>query len=404
MDFNLNDFLRAVANSLDSVETDIFGVATNHSKRVAYISVKIASEFGLKNEEVFDLASLAIMHDNGASMKILHDNLLGTAKERQVIMESKQEHCSLGDDNLKTFPFLTNPQNIIKFHHEKFDGSGFFGIARNEIPLLAQIISLSDTLDLKFDLRNAVKKEEVITFVREYRNIYFSPLLSDLFVKISERLSFWEGLSDENIDGSLSKIIPVFSKNLSYSEIHSITETLSKIIDAKSKYTQLHSVGVSKKTGRMSEYYQIDAITRMKLLIAADLHDLGKLEVSNAVIDKPGKLTCEEYEEVKKHPQLTRTCLQNISGFEDISRWAGNHHERLDGSGYPDGLYGEALDFNSRLLACVDVYQALREKRPYRKSMDHKMAAKTLSNMAKAGKLDHKIVDDINSVFSSIMV
>ena len=101
MNFNLNEFLGAVANALDTIEIKIFGMPTNHSKRIAYISVKIARELRLTNEEIFDLASLAIMHDNGASMKILHDKLLGTTKEKINVMESRKGHCIIGEDNLK---------------------------------------------------------------------------------------------------------------------------------------------------------------------------------------------------------------------------------------------------------------------------------------------------------------
>src|SRR5665647_3605290 len=126
------------------------------------------------------------MHDNGPSMKLLHDKLLGTTKEKINVMESRKEHCSIGEDNLKNFPFLTNPQNIIRYHHEKYDGSGFFGLTKDKIPLMAQIIALSDTLDLAFDLRNVIHRDIICTFVDVYRNTFFAPLLSDGFLKIAE--------------------------------------------------------------------------------------------------------------------------------------------------------------------------------------------------------------------------
>jgi len=401
-DFNLNEFLRAVANALDTIEINIFGMPTNHSKRISYISVKIAHELRLTNEEIFDLASLALLHDNGASMKILHDKLLGTTKEKINVMESRKGHCIEGENNLKEFPFLTNPQNIIKYHHEKYDGSGFFGLSKDEIPFLAQIIALPDTLDLVFDLRNGLNKEIITAFVREHRNTFFSPLLSDVFLKIAERNEFWEALSDENIDDCLEKVIPIFSHELNYNEIRTITKTFSNIIDAQSEYTQKHSSGLSEKLEKMAEFYKMDTMMTLKLLIATDLHDLGKLVISCDLLDKPGKLSEEEFEEIKKHPKITKVCLQDISGFEDIAKWASNHHEKLDGSGYPEGLIAKDLDFNSRLIACLDIYQALREDRPYRKSMDHNKAMEILNSMVEAGQLDHTIVDDINSVFLNL--
>jgi HD-GYP domain-containing protein (c-di-GMP phosphodiesterase class II) len=248
-------------------------------------------------------------------------------------------------------------------------------------------------------LRN-LSKEIINTFVYEHRNTFSPPVLSDVFLKIADHDDFWEGLADQNIDYSLEKVIPIFSNELNYSEIRTITKTLSKIIDAKSEYIQTHSSGLSARLEKMAEFYNLDPIVTLKLLIATDLHDLGKLAVSNKILDKPGKLTPEEFDEMKKHPMITRLSLQKINGFEEITTWASNHHEKLDGSGYPDGLTAPDLDFNSRLITCLDIYQALCEERPYRRSMDHNEAMGILKSMVEVGQLDPIIVDDINSVFS----
>ena len=401
MDFNLNELLRAIANTLDTVEIDIFGMPTNHSKRIAYLSVSIARELHLRDEEIFDLASLAIMHDNGASLKILHDNLSGTAKEKMGIMESRKEHCIIGDDNLKDFPFFTSPVNVILYHHEKYDGSGFFGRTAQEIPLFAQIIALADTLDLTFDLREGPQtKGKKEAFVHDHRNAFFSPVVANAFLKVSEHTELWHGLKDTNIDFSLRKAVPRFSNAMNYEDIRQLTKTLSRIIDAKSKYTHEHSAGLSVKIAIMADYYHIDSTTTHKLLIASDLHDLGKLIISNDILDRPGRLTEEEYNSIKRHPAIAKSCLENISGFEDIARWVGNHHEKLNGSGYPNGLFAKDLDFYSRLLTSLDVYQALTEERPYRSSMDHRNAIGVMQKMVDLGELDPQIVRDINSVFN----
>ena len=151
----------------------------------------------------------------------------------------------------------------------------------------------------------------------------------------------------------------------------------------------------------MAKYYCFDTTTKYKLLIATDLHDIGKLAISNKILDKSGPLTYLEYEEIKKHPIISKHCLKGLNGFEEIATWIGNHHEKLDGSGYPENLTGNSLDFNSRLIACLDIYQALREKRPYRKAMSHLDTIKILFEMVNTGKLDGKIVEDIDFVFCS---
>ncbi|MFZ5967437.1 MAG: HD-GYP domain-containing protein [Bacillota bacterium] len=402
--FNLNDFLRAVSNTLDVIEADIFGVSSNHSKRIAYISLMIANELNLTGHEIFDLVSLSILHDNGASLKVLHDRLRGSAKEKLDMLESMQEHCLIGEENVTVYPFLTHPKDVIKYHHERYDGSGFFNLSGEAIPLMAQIISFSDTLDLHFDLKNIHKedklKDNVINFVCQQQNKYFSPVLVNAFLEIVPLDNFWIGLSDASIDDVLITYTPSYNMDFTYAEIHDITKTFSRIIDAKSQFTQQHSSGLAEKLERMALFYDFAEEVTLKLLIAADLHDLGKLAIKNEILDKPGRLSKEEFEEIKKHAAYTRTCLQEIRGFEDITEWACNHHERLNGSGYPRGLSGNQIDFYSRLVACLDIYQALTEVRPYRSSVSHKDAMVVLNGMAEDKLIDAKIVADIAHVFS----
>jgi response regulator RpfG family c-di-GMP phosphodiesterase len=182
MVFDINEFLEAVSNVLDVIETDIFGVSTNHSRRIAYFSNRLANALGLSPDMQYDLVALSILHDNGASLKILHDNLLGSAKSKQNLVESRQEHCTIGEQNVSSFPFLTTPENIILYHHEKFDGSGFFGRSGREIPLMSQLINLADTLDLNFDLKNAYNRksdqDEIIEFIKVQSGKGFDPELA----------------------------------------------------------------------------------------------------------------------------------------------------------------------------------------------------------------------------------
>jgi HD-GYP domain-containing protein (c-di-GMP phosphodiesterase class II) len=399
MIFDINEFLEAISNVLDVIETDIFGVPTNHSKRLACITNRLACVMSFSTEMQYDLAALSILHDNGASLKILHDNLLGNAKAKQNIIESSREHCRIGEDNINSFPFLTSPHNIILYHHEKFDGSGFFGLKGYNIPLMSQLINLADTLDLKFDLGNVYKKgghyEEIRVFIKDHAGTQFAPDLTEIALEVISENELWANLSDEKIDEALKLAVPSHKREMSYQEIHDITKIFSHIIDAKSKFTMKHSSELTKLMSRMAKFYNIAGDEFWKLIIASDLHDLGKLGISNSILDKPGSLTDEEFGIIKEHPVTAKQNLEKVQGFGEISEWAYNHHEKLNGTGYPRGLGAGELDFNSRLLACLDIYQALGEIRPYREAMTHEESIKIMRHMVDDGLIDAEITEDI---------
>lgn len=401
MVFDINEFLEAVSNVLDVIETDIFGVSTNHSRRIAYFSNRLAHALSLSTDMQYDLVALSILHDNGASLKILHDNLLGSAKYKQNLVESRKEHCTIGEQNVSSFPFLTAPENIILYHHEKFDGSGFFGHKGREIPLMSQLINLADTLDLKFDLKNVYNnksdQDEIIEFIKEESGKGFEPKLAEIAVQTISRNEFWEHLSDDHIYDVLKQITPPYKREMNYEEIRDITKIFSHIIDAKSEFTMMHSSELADRMSRMAQFYGIDGDEYWKLMIAADLHDLGKLGISNLILDKPGQLTEAEFSVIKEHPVTAKKSLEQVQGFDEISEWAYNHHEKLNGKGYPRGLQVDELDFNSRLLACLDIYQALGEKRPYRNAMSHEDSITILRQMAQDGLIDPEITEDIVS-------
>lgn len=398
---NLNEFLISISYMLDFIELDIFGLATNHSKRVALISMKMAEKLGMSKEEVFDIVALAILHDNGASEKILKSKTEADIdKSKRSLTESVKEHCTIGETNIKGFPFLSEEKDIIKYHHEHFDGSGFYGLKTNEIPLMSQIIRLADAIEINFIKIQEADKEKIEEFLSENTNKMFAPNITDTFREISKHASFWLDIKDDFIDYALNKNFPDFTVDLELSKIREITKTISKIIDCKSKFTQAHSLGLSEKIAVMGKYYKKPKEEILKLRIAADLHDVGKLVISNSILDKPGALNDAEFNNVKQHPYYTRIALRAIRGFEDITEWASNHHEKINGLGYPFGKSGDELDFNSQLMTCLDIYQALTEERPYRAPMSYDKAIAVLTQLANKGELNKSIVEAIQKVFS----
>lgn len=125
------------------------------------------------------------------------------------------------------------------------------------------------------------------------------------------------------------------------------------------------------------------------------MHDLGVIGVSNAVWDQPGLLGGADRERVRTHPYLTERTLARSPGLASLGQLAAMHHERLDGSGYPAGLMGDAIPQPARVLAAADVYHALREPRPHREALPAKETAEVLQGEARAGRLDGEAVSAV---------
>lgn len=398
--FNLNEFLTSVSFTLDFVEMDILGMTSNHGKRTAYISIKIAEQLNMNTDELKDISALAILHDNGISYSGLDDNLSNMDSQSIDILEKNKWHCIIGEKNIITYPFNTDVTNVIKYHHERYNGTGFFKLKGNEIPLMSQIIAFADRIESKFDIKNNQlnMQKDVSSFAQSKKEKDFSPKIINAFLRVTENNDFWMELKDPCIATVLKESLPDNTLDLTLDQIHEITKVLSEIIDSKSQYTRRHSKDLSIKAGIMSDFYKYKPDEKMKLIIAADLHDIGKLAVPNSILDSPNKLSDSEFQLVKKHPYYTRVVLEQIKGFEEITNWAANHHEKLNGMGYPYGLTAKDLDFNSRLMGCLDIYEALTEDRPYRKSLTHKEAMDILYSMSENGFVDESITKDIDKV------
>lgn len=404
MTLSLNKFLFSISFALDLAETEIKCTSAKHSKRVAYICLKMSNLIGLDDKEKFDLCSYSLLHDNGLieSYCNFSNEYEKDEAENYFNMVNFSEHCVIGENNIKDFPFLTSQKDIILYHHENFDGSGLFGKKGSEIPILSQLISFADILDTTFDLTiiDYDKKEEINKFVFENEEKLFSKEIVTAYEKLSHSLLFWGDLEYFDEVNPLEDILPDFSMEISLEDFLGITKIFSKIIDGKSKFTAKHSKDLEEKSLKLVEYFNLDEETKLKIQIASNLHDIGKLGTPNSILDKDGSLNNSELFEIKKHAYLTHSILSKIDNFSDITKWASAHHERLDGSGYPFGLTSDELGLEERIVSCLDFYQALVEDRPYRKSFTHNDAVSLLRKNLTDLEIDGNIIDAIDIVFA----
>jgi HD-GYP domain-containing protein (c-di-GMP phosphodiesterase class II) len=180
--------------------------------------------------------------------------------------------------------------------------------------------------------------------------------------------------------------------NLGFHELRNLVRVFSRIVDAKSTFTHEHSEGVASLARYLGESFELPERTCEMLELAGLLHDLGKLRVPDELLEKNGKLTQLEYANVQRHSFDTYSILNKIHGLEEISLWAGQHHERIDGSGYPYHRSAEEISFESRIVAAADVFQALAQTRPYRGALSPSEIVTILEDEVARGKLDPRVV------------
>jgi len=150
--------------------------------------------------------------------------------------------------------------------------------------------------------------------------------------------------------------------------VNSIT-ALANALEAKDNYTSGHSIGVTKLAVALAEEFHMSDDEIEKIRLAGLLHDIGKIGVKEAILNKPGKLTEEEYQHVKAHCDVGVHILDPVVEDGEILMLVRHHHERYDGAGYPRGLRGDKIPLGARIMAVADAYNAMISERPYRKAL-----------------------------------
>ena len=396
-----NDLIYSISYALDYVERDLVTVSTHHSQRVALISASMGRAIGYPNDYLLNLAVCAALHDNALTEYGQRAALSGDAVTPDSFENDLAGHCTMGEKNISSLAFYSTVKGAILYHHERADGLGPFGLTTPDVPIFARLIHLADNVDAQFDLSEMSEGKylKVREYVKSGTGTLFDKGTASAFLgafSSPEKLY----LRTDTLNDRLRSELPEEKSQYSPASLIVLAGIFSKIIDCKSPFTSRHSGGIAEKAGRIGEYYGWDADTQAKLYLAGALHDVGKLMVKSDILEKPGKLTDEEYRAIQDHAYGSYLVLSSIRGMEDISHWAYMHHEKLDGSGYPFGINAEALGEKERLLQCLDIYQAMREERPYKSALDHESAMQELTAMVRQGKLDGHIVRDIGICFA----
>ena len=399
--------LGACSYALDCIEAELVNVSNKHGKRVAYMSVCMANYWNVESDALQDLAICALLHDNALTQYITEEVQKNPSIDiRDDSLNKKTNlHCIYGEKNIAKIPFKTNVSKVILYHHEQADGRGPFRKVWQETPLFARIIHLADIIDAiansaeftqgKWDICcEFLEKQKGKLFDDECVEAFFETVSKDTFISFA----------DGTFESKLWEIVPRKKQIFDWNTCKNIAGFFASIVDYKSPFTSKHSIGVAEKAAQYARYIGYDVLDIEKMYLAGALHDIGKMMVGNEILEKPDKLTDEEFDKMKNHAGYTYLILSQVDDFEEIRDWAALHHEKLNGKGYPFGKTADELNEQERIMACVDIYQALTEERPYKKGMSHEKACDILDDMAKKGFVDADVSHKMRDCFSLVSV
>ena len=297
----------------------------------------------------------------GASIGRRVAALQGIRDEGEVTRKLMEARCDRGAEIARMLYLSESTASAIRSLDEHWDGRGQpDGLAGEDIPLLARILCLAQTAEI-FHAAGGVGAARRVA--RRRRGRWFDPALVDAFMAVCRDRAFWASLESPDVSHWEPADLVLRADD---ARIDRIAEAFARVIDAKSPFTASHSVRVAEIAVGIGGVLGFDAVVLRDLRRAGLLHDIGKLAISNLILDKPGKLTDDEFATIKEHPAYSLRILERAPIFASIADLAANHHERIDGTGYPRQLDGAVLDMPVRALAVADVYEALTADRPYR--------------------------------------
>jgi HD-GYP domain-containing protein (c-di-GMP phosphodiesterase class II) len=415
----LSELMGALSHALDITE----GQPEGHCVRCCWIGMHIGQKLNLPDEQLWELYYTLLLKDLGCSSNasricelyltddlafkrdfkwvdgslpqvlrfvLRHTGPASGLKDRlkalggiltngdDIAQELIQTRCTRGADIARQLRFSEGVAQGIHSLDEHWDGDGRpEGLAGNAIPLYARIALLAQVVDIvNCSDGQAAATKEVVT----RRGKWFDPDLIEAFLAVASAQAFWTTLNSPEVESCVFAMEPGGHEALLDEDyLDDIAEAFGKVVDAKSPFTAGHSARVGLYTALLGESLDLPESRRRWLKRGALLHDVGKLGVSNAILDKPGKLDDAEWASVRQHPVYTESILGRIKAFDELARVSAAHHERLDGGGYPRGIKAADIALETRIITTADIFDAITAERPYRGAIP---VEKTLAIMA----------------------
>jgi HD-GYP domain-containing protein (c-di-GMP phosphodiesterase class II) len=378
----LFDMVGCLSSAMDLVSPEVAG----HHIRVGAIASKLGETAGLPGQVCADLALAGMLHDMGAfSLKGRLSTLAFEAGDRT--------HPEIGYRLLCGYPGFARAAELVRLHHVSWNpGCQPKKVFWPDIEL-GNLLCLADRVEalMPRDAQAGLDREAILARIHSGAGSMFNPWWVEALEILAKPGGFLEEAAALD-SGLLRLVIPKeYNPELSGREVSGLARLFSQIIDFRCRFTSTHSRGVAAIAMTLAHELHLPGDERDLLEVASELHDLGKLGVPSEIIMKPSALDPTEMAVMRLHAEHGYNALAGAPALADVAELVGQHHERLDGSGYPFALKGENIGLASRILAVADVFTAMGEDRPYRAGIELRMVVDTIWNMAKRKFLDTNV-------------
>ncbi len=339
------------------------------------------------------MAMFIARHLGGGASRVRRVGMVGKflATAGKSVQRVMQAHCQGASELAGRLELGEDVCRPLLQAFERWDGRGVPGlVGGDELALAMRLVQLADNLEA---FHHTAGVEGALEVARQRRGTQFDPRLVDCFLDRPDAVL--AGLDRIQAWDEVIALDPRLGEHLPDERLDQVLQAFADFADLKSPPRLGHSRGVADLASAAAQRLGLAEEDVVVVRRAAWVHDIGMIGVPSAVWNATKPWSLAQRERARTHPYLTERMLARMPALASVARCASQHHERLDGSGYPHGLSGDALPLTSRVLAAADVFHALGEPRPHRAPLPASAAAEVLAEEARSGRLDGEAVDAV---------
>jgi len=392
---DLRHIVLGIGRALNYVGAD----GMDHPFRTAYIAQQCAKQLGWTPERQRFMHMAGVLYHCGVTTNA--DDVHGVGGKP---FDTVASHCVRGYEYLKHSSLLRPYANVVRYAHTAWDDLKHLPLQQcdKDAANLVYVANMADVAIFRFAEENPAASLSDAALpatkaIADKEGAEFREDFGAAVAAVMREPEFWSHLNGkelQNVTGNLGDTSD-YIMTTDANEAVKVSVLIARLVDGKSIDTVGHSERVALICQELAQDIGFSPRARSEIYLAGLLHDIGYVDTPPAVTLKSGKLNPDEFSIVQRHVKNLRPMLGRCFPGSRIAEWASNHHERLDGNGYPNHLTGNELDPGSRIVAIADIFQALSQKRPYRDRKKADEIVRIMRAMVRDGQLDAEIFETL---------